>query len=225
MSPGRIVKLLAGAVCLLQFLAVRPAFAQAWVPRRGEGNVFISYQQTVARGHLLNNGERASGANAYDLVRNRSTTLDIEYGVTNRIAARLSVPTVSAKYEGRAPHRIGVSGLPTTVDDGNYHGGLQDYRFGVRMNVATRPLVLTPFAEGIFPSRHYESRGHSVIGLDLRALVLGTNVGGLLDGVLFGLYYQAQLSHAIVQEVAGYRPNRSRVDSEVGYYVTPRLAL
>ena len=40
-----------------------------------------------------------------------------------------------------------------------------------------------------------------------------------------GTYFHTQLSYAFVQKVAGIRPNRSRIEAEVGYFVTPRLAL
>jgi hypothetical protein len=117
-----------------------------------------------------------------------------------------------------------VSGEPTTIDDGTYHGGAQDFRFGARMHVASRPLFITPFVEGVVPSHHYESRGHAVMGLDLRALIIGTNVARFVDSIP-GTYVHAAVSHAFVQKVFGIRPNRSRIDAEVGYFVTPRLAV
>lgn len=214
-----------GGACLLCLVALaRPAFPQAFVPSRGEGNVTTTYQNSLARGHLLDNGKRASGANANDPVRTHSLTADVEFGLTERVALKLALPFVAARYGGSAPHVIGVSGQPTTIDDGTYHGGFQDFRFGARMNVASRPLFITPFVEGVLPSRHYESRGHAVIGLDLRALIIGTNVARFVD-IIPGTYLHAAVSHAIVQKVAGIRPNNSRVDSEVGYFVTPRLAV
>jgi hypothetical protein len=132
---------------------------------------------------------------------------------------------VAARYGGPFPHLLGVSGEPSTVDDGTYHGAFQDFRFGARLNLVSGPLAVTPFVDAIVPSHHYESRGHSVIGLDLRALVLGTNLGAFLDAVQPGLYVHGQVSHAFVQEVAGIRPNRSRLDGELGYFVTPRFAV
>ena len=215
---------LVGAL-LFGFAALaQPGFSQAFVPPRGEGNVTITYEDILARGHLLDNGKRASGANANDPVRVNTLRAEVEFGLTERVALKVAVPFVAARYGGGAPHLIGVSGQSTTIDDGTYHGSFQDFRFGARMNVASRPLFITPFVEGVVPSHHYESRGHGTIGLDLRALIIGANVAGFVD-IIPGTYFHAQVSHAIVQEVAGIRPNGSRVDSEVGYFVTPRLAL
>lgn len=51
-----------------------------------------------------------------------------------------------------------------------------------------------------------------------------SNFLAFLDS-LPGTNFQMQLSHAFVQEVAGIRPNRSHVNAEAGYFVTPRLAV
>jgi hypothetical protein len=182
----------------------------------------VSYQNALARGHLLASGKRVPGEQ--DSVRSHVVTSELDIGLTDRIGLSLSLPFVTSRYGGASPHTVGVHGEPTSVDDGSYHGAFQDFRVAARVNVVTRPVVLTPFVEGIVPSHEYESRGHSVVGLDLRALVLGTNVGGFLDA-LPGTYFHAQASYAVVEKVAGIRANRSRVDAEIGYFVTPRLAL
>jgi hypothetical protein len=136
----------------------------------------------------------------------------------------VALPFVTSRYGGPSPHLRTIRGEPSDLDDGTYHGALQDFHVAVRFNVRSRPLAITPFAEAIIPSHHYESLGHSTVGLDLRALVVGVTAGGFVDAVP-EIYYQAQLSHAIVQQVLGIRPNRSRVESEVGYFVTPRFAV
>jgi len=226
MRQARTARVRAAAVCVVGLIALdRSASAQAVLPLKGEGNVTIAYQNILADGHLLGDGERASGANAHDAVRSDTWTSEVEFGITDKLALSLSLPVVAGRYEGGAPHVIGVSGLPTTIDDGTYHGGFQDFRFGARMNVASGPLIVTPFVDAIIPSHHYESRGHSVIGLDMRALVLGTSLAMSFDPMIPHTYFQAQVSHAFVQEVAGLRPNRDRMDLELGYFVTPRITL
>jgi len=55
-------------------------------------------------------------------------------------------------------------------------------------------------------------------------LIVGAAAGGFVDA-LPGIYLQAELSHAVVQQVLGIRASPSRVNSEVGYYVTPRFAV
>jgi hypothetical protein len=214
-------------VCLLVLAAT--AAAQAFLPPAREGNIATTYQRTFARGHLDDNGVLFTGgeksfAEDPDIVHAQSVLWDAEYGITNRVAVNLSLPAIAARYEGTDPHLLGVKGQPSSLDDGAFHGGFQDFHAGARVSLWSRPVAITPLVEIIVPSHHYESLGHSVIGLDLRALVLGVATGGFFDR-LPGAYFQAQVSHAVVQEVLGVRPNRTRVDGQVGYFITPRLGV
>ena len=105
-----------------------------------------------------------------------------------------SLPFIAARfrgpYEDVQPHAGGRD-----IDDGTYHGTFQDFRIAVRFNVLSGPIAITPFVEAIVPSHHYVSRGHSVAGQDLRALVLGAAVGGFADAVVPGLYDPSPFSY------------------------------
>jgi len=221
MHPSHTSKVAFVGIILLQLAFAQVASAQAWLPRVGEGTVTILHQNILARGHLSPTGVLVGDGP----VRSHSVAFDVEYGLTNRVALNVSLPFVTAAYGGPSPHRLGVHDQPSTTDDGTYHGSFQDFRFGVRFNVAARPLVVTPFADVILPSHHYESRGHAVVGQDLRAVAVGVNLGAFSETVLPGVYIQGQLSHVIVQKVADMRPNRSRVEAEVGYFASRRLAV
>lgn len=208
------------AGALLAMCAPRAASAQAFLPPAGEGNVTVSYQETLTRGHVNTFGELVDEESA----RAHALVWDVEFGLSDRVAVNVSLPFVAARFRGP----IGPGTLFHTrsdLDDGTYHGTFQDFRVAVRFNVLPRPIAITPFVEAIVPSHHYVSLGHSVAGQDLRALVLGATVGGFADTVVPGLFYQSQFSYGVFQEVLGIRTNRTRADSEVGYFVTPRLAL
>ena len=84
--------------------------------------------------------------------------------------------------------------------------------------------MLAPYVDGVIPSHQYESLGQAVVGRDLHTLIIGTTIGGFPDGIAPGLFYEAQVSHAIVEKVLSIRANQSNVDGEVGYFITPRLA-
>jgi hypothetical protein len=199
--------------------------AQAFLPPSGEGNVTVVYQDSLADGHLDLNGNRMPGASCCDPVRTHSIGWDVEFGVHDRLAFNLSLPYISSRYGGPYPHPVDVEGQPSEMDNGTYHGTFQDFHIGMRFNLKARPVSVTPFAEVIIPSHHYPSLAHSAPGKDLRALIVGGSVGKFLDAVLPGLFFQTQVSYALVQEIVGIRPNRSRVDTEVGYFITPRLAV
>jgi len=194
-----------------------PAAAQAFIPAAGDGTVSVSYQAIVARGQHSVLGESLE-ARTDDLTEAHNLIWYVEYGLSDRIAVHASLPYMAVRYEGPLPH--------SDLDDGTYHGSFQDFYFGTRFKLVESPrLALTPFVEAIVPSHHYESRSQSVVGRDLRALVVGAAVGGFADYLVPGLFFQTRISHAFVQEVVDIRPNRTGIDSAVGYFVTPRFAI
>jgi hypothetical protein len=211
------------AVCLTT--VARPAMGQAFIPAAGDGTVSVSYQAVVARGQHSVLGESLE-ARTDDLTEAHDLIWYVEYGLSDRIAVHASLPYMAVRYEGPLPHLIGVKGQPSDLDDGTYHGSFQDFYFGTRFKLVESPrLALTPFVEAIVPSHHYESGGQSVVGRDLRALVVGAAVGGFADYLVPGLFFQTRISHAFVQKVVDVRPNRTGIDSAVGYFVTPRFAI
>ena len=203
--------------------AVRPACAQAFVPPAGEGNVTVAYQYLFARGHLDLNGDRMKGPSGTDPIRAHAMTVEGEFGLTRRLAVNAGIPFIGSKYAGSTPHLVGGVGPPQEWDDGTYHATWQDWHLGLRYNIVARPITVTAFAERIMPSHHYPSLAHAAVGKDLLALVVGGAVGGFLDGVSPGLFFQSQYSYMRTEEVIGIRPNHSRIDTEVGYFITPRL--
>jgi hypothetical protein len=209
------------AVCLAALLGGAASVA-AQTPR-GEGNLTLTYEQGYTRGQLNNAGELI----APDSTDAHALVWDVDFGVTSRLTVNASLPYMSVRFAGGPhPHLVGIHGQPSNLDDGRYHGSAQDFHVGGRWTlVESRRLMVAPFAEAILPSHHYESLGQSVVGQDLRALTIGAAVSGFADAVLPGLYFQTEVSHAVVQKILAVRPDRSRVDSEVGYFLTPRFAV
>lgn len=212
------------AVCSI--VVARPAAGQAFIPAAGDGTVSASYQLVRTEGQIDNYGQELSRDPSSDFTQAHSLVWYFEYGLSNRFAVHASLPFMATRYQGPNPHPIGIKGQPSNADDGRYHGSFQDLYVGTRFRFIESPrFALTPFAEVIVPSHHYESLAQSAVGRDLRALVVGAAIGGFADDVLPGLHFQTRISHAFVQEVADLRTNRTAVDSAVGYFVTPRLAV
>jgi len=211
----------------LLFGSASYASAQAFIPAPGEGTISVSYQNIRTHGQLDWHGtqlaqpdEGRQGTDGHALL------WYVEYGLSDRIAVHASLPYIQTKYQGCCAHTIGVNGQPSTLDDGTYHGTFQDFYFGSRFKLyASAPLAVTPFVEVVIPSHNYESLGQSVAGRDLRALVVGAAVGGFADDLLAGLHFQTRISYAFVQNAVDIHPNRTGIDSSVGYFVTPRCAI
>src|SRR5262245_810613 len=94
--------------------ATSPVFAQAWVPPKGEATVSFIAQDTLVMHHYSTNQRLDGGP-----IRSRSMTVDLSYGLTDKIVVSFSLPYVSSQYGGAKPHQD----IPT--ENGQYHGTLQ----------------------------------------------------------------------------------------------------
>jgi hypothetical protein len=208
-----------------------PAAAQAFIPAPGQGVVSVSYQSVRTRGQHGVSGSWFPNAPQLAALPQDSTDTHamvwyVEYGLSDRIAVHASLPYMQVRYEGPIPHTTGFKGQSSNLDDGTYHGTFQDFYVGTRFKlVESSRFALTPFVELIMPSHQYESLAQTAVGRDLRALVVGAAAGGFADHLLPGLHFQTRISYAFVERAVDIRPNRTGIDSSVGYFVTPRLAI
>ena len=195
-------------------------YGQAWIPPKHTGTVSLAYKNLYVHDHLTKTGKRIDRGQ----IRHNVLAMDLDYGVTRRLALNVGVPLTFGKYTGATPHRD--PGQVKYLDDGKYHGGFQDFRLGGRYSlVRYGPVVVTPFIEGIVPSHHYETFAHTAIGRDLREFLVGTYVGRDLEPVLPNAYFQARVSYALVKRVLGMSHNRTNIYAELGYGLTERVAL
>jgi hypothetical protein len=213
------------AVLMCGFVAPRAAIAQAWVPPAGDGFVSIDYQNFSSPGHLNRLGQKGGGG-----TQSHSVLFEVEYGITDRIALTAALPFITVKYtgEGVACPLCVASNLPfelSHLDDGAYHGTLQDFRFGMRYNVVRKGLFLTPFLSAIVPSHHYENEGEAAVGRRFFEGQIGINAGRDLGPLLPRAYVQGRYSYALVPRDVGVRLNRSNVILEGGYSITTALAV
>lgn len=214
------------AVPVIVAAYARPAGAQAWLPAKGEGAVSVIYQDLFDKYHQFPGiGKVDAGSTT-----SRSMLLDVTYGVTDKLAISFAIPWVSANYVGAGPHPLAdlSGGTPvfygtTPLDDGTYHGTWQDIRFDVRYNLTKKGLVLTPFIGSSAPSHDYVTLAHAAPGVRLKQLQIGVAGAKMLDRVVPGLFVQGRYAYGITQKLLDISHNRSNVDLEVGYFVTPKL--
>jgi hypothetical protein len=204
---------------LLPFLAMVllarvDCFGQAWVPPKGEGEIALSYQNLFNRYHFNGDGSRHD----YGHIRVFGAIEELDYGVTDKVAVNVSLPYGFGKYRGPYPHQL-------PIDNGDYHGALQDFHVGFRYNIVNRPFQFTPFLAVVFPSHHYQHFAHSAVGIDMWEVQTGMSLGRNLAPVLPRGYFQLRYGYSIMQRVQGIRPNRSRIEIEFGYFLTRRLSL
>jgi hypothetical protein len=217
-SPNRVLRLLvilAAIPC--------PLFSQAWVSPKDQGTVSVLYQYGFDRYHAMSQGEAVDRGHTFL----QALLVDVDYSLTDRLAVRLALPFIEGRYSGREPHLL-VRGRPDTVvalDDGRYHGGLQDVRFDVRYNVSRTTLMVTPFFQIIVPSHSYATLGHGAVGTAQREYRAGVNLGRQLNPWLPRAYVQGRYAFGMVQEIAQVAPRRSYAEFQFGYVLSRRVSV
>jgi hypothetical protein len=197
--------------------------AQAWLNASGQGTVSLLYQYGFDRYHVMSQGEAVDRGHT----SLQALMLDVDYSLTDRLAVRLGLPFIEGKYRGKEPH-LAVRGQPNTavtLDDGRYHGGLQDFRFDVRYNVSRKKLMVTPSFMVVVPARNYSTLGHGAIGTNQREYRVGVNVGRQLAPWLPKAYAQGRFAFGRVQEVVHVAPKRSYAEFQLGYILSARLSI
>jgi hypothetical protein len=206
--PVVLAALLAFAVCS------QTCFGQAWTPPRGEGEYAMVFQDLYTTKHTLSDGSRVDAGHVTLL----GVVNSLDVGITDKLAVTLAFPLGMGLYNGKTPHLL-------PIDNGNFHGGLQDLGIGLRYSLVARPLVFTPFVLSTYPMVGYEHFAHSAVGSGAWEVRIGFTVGHRFETHLRNAYFQSQYSYSISEEFMNIRPHRNRFNGEFGYFLTPRLAV
>ena len=202
-----------------------PARAQAWLPPKGEASFSLGYGNVFVNRHYLGTGDNPGDGveSDYGHIRSQSFAIGLTYGVSNRLAVSVGLPYIVTKYYGTAGQNFFPHTIP--IDDGSYHGSFQDFRIALGYQAFNGPIAVAPFVAAVIPSHAYTSFAHAAAGRDLREYLLGASVGGRLDQLLTGSYFEATYSYAFVERLMNIHHDRSDASLELGYFLTPSLAL
>jgi hypothetical protein len=211
MSPVNRLALCVATVLILVCTAAT-ARAQAWTPAKGEGTVSVLFTNALSKEHYLPD-------QLYDFGHISSNTMlfDVTYGISDRLTVTAGLPLVMSRYRGNFPHR------PITLDDGLWHTTAQDFRFGVRYNIARGPIVVTPFVGTDLPSNGYEFYAHAAPGRQLKEVNTGLAVGRLFADL--GLVVQGRYALAFSEGALDQSRRYSLASAEAAYFLTPAIRL
>jgi hypothetical protein len=200
---------------------------------RGHGRIWIDYQNTLGDGLRISDGQIAHNGDT----RIRSLTLGVEYNLTDKWTALLSLPFVSNRYSGPAPHcptrePAQCASQPELspphpesrfLDDGAYHGGWQDWGLGIAYNGNVGSTLLKPSLTVHLPSHDYAFFANAALGQNLWKIEPGIDIAHQFD--FSNIYYTIHYSYVFVETAIGVNVNHSRLDLELGYFVNPDLTL
>jgi hypothetical protein len=190
--------------------------AQAFTPPKGLGAVTLAWQYVDNTGHRLSDGFfRPTGPSV-----TMSALLDVEYGVTDRLAASLSIPYVFAKYTGELPP---LSGQPADACR-CWHSAFQDYSLVARYRFGDQAWAVTPLVRFDIPSHDYAYRGEAVVGKQLNEAHVGLSAGARLAGLLSDASVHATYTYAFVEKALDeISVDRSNLSVDLGYALSRRL--
>jgi hypothetical protein len=210
-----------------------PALAQTQgslgVPAQGHGTASIVVYHAKAHRRVLPDAFGGGLVEQGDVTQ-RSVTLALDYGLTDRLALDVTLPFKSNRYDGSTPHdpsRLVDDHGERLIDDGHYHGGWGDWGVGLRYLWRAEPVAITPFVSLYVPSSEYPIFTAAARGTRQRRLDVGVNVGGRFPGALRNLTWQAGYAYSYMEKTRpdnspDHRVNHSIVSVQLGYAASPQ---
>ena len=190
--------------------------AQAFTPPPRVGSVTFAWQWVDNTGHILTDGTLFRRGQSVTT----SVLTEVDYGVTERLAATVAVPFVFARFTGQLPP---VSGLERDTCR-CWHQSFQDFSIAGRYRLGDDFWALTPQVRVVIPSHDYPYRGEAVVGPNLNQVLLGISGAWRLAPALPKASIQAGYTFALVEKaVEDLRANRSNVSTSFGYALTRSL--
>lgn len=201
---------LAAVLVVASAMAVSPvARAQAWLPQKGEFGALVSYNDLLNKHHYTTSGDEVDVGHT----RTRTAGFAFSYAPAERLMLAASIPYVQTRFLGHSDHG------PT--DHGGTNSTWTDLRLELHYQAMLDPVAIAPYYAIVLPVTDYPIQGHAAPGRGLTENWLGFFGGVALDEWLPGVYTQLRYNYAFVQEVADIAHDRSNVDLELGYFLSP----
>lgn len=199
----------------------RPAAAQAWAPRAGQGEVTFVTQ-------MIDHVGRVNGDTRVECcgTTNVAIAAEVDYGLTGRWSVSANLPYVFAKYRGDRPsHEAAFLPYPEVDSCHCVHGGVQDLGLGVHYNALRlrRSFSLMTSATIGEPTHNYEYAGEAVIGFSLTELGLSADASQRLDFIAPGLSVDGHYGYTIVERALDISHNRSNARLLTDYVFPGRV--
>ena len=217
------------AAVLAWMSSASTARAQAWVSDVGDGTFALSTQYTrvmkhlfsvdvgglvdPTSGYLLGPGNQAY----YGDIVTLSNTVSGEYVPLKNLAVSGDATYITSRYKGRSPE--------SPLDDGYYHGDLQDMSFGARYMMRSHSLVCTPSVDVRVPLTGYNTLGHVGAGPGLTSVTLGLNSGRSLTPFAPMAYAFLNYGRVVVENVGSHSLDRNQWSAGVGTFLSRALSV
>ena len=188
-----------------------------------DNSIRIEYQ-------YIHTGDYQSSVGALDLGETDAHVLLLSgrYSLNDRWSVFGSVPFVQKRHKGSAPHDPNLDFDQFTppdlrvVDDGTYHGGLQDFYGGVQYLALDGPLSISPYVSYGVPLTNYPIYGSAAIGKNIWQVPVGAFFQYIPYFSDWG--FQADIAYVFSEKVLDVNLDYWLMYLSASYYVTPRFA-
>ncbi len=187
------------------------------------GRIAVGYQIQHTKGLILNNGD-VQGATTTDA---QLAYLAVDYRVDDHWEAHAELPFIRKRSNGGpGAHRTDLLDPPHPeaqfLDDGRYHGTLQDWVLGLSYHGYWRRFEVEPHLVATIPSHDYSHFGNAAIGQNLWRVKLGVDLTRRLHASNF--YYSLGYSYEVWERVDGISLDKQHFRASAGYFFTPQLS-
>jgi hypothetical protein len=184
------------------------------------GTLSLAYQNLHSSGLILQNGINNHGA----ITDTRSLRLSVDYMLDDRWELHVVLPYISKRSRNdRGDHNPLALARPHPesqfLDDGHYHGALQDIQLGVSRHLQLGRYRVEPRATLTWPSHDYTFFANAAVGQRLKKLKFGVDVTRQLAQSNF--FWSAGYDYEFVEEVMDIGLDKQHARLSAGYYFSP----
>lgn len=184
------------------------------------GTLSLAYQNLHSSGLLLQDGVNNHGA----ITDTQSLRLSIDYRLDGGWELHAVLPYISKRSRHDNGNHNPLNLLQSHpesqfLDDGDYHGALQDVQLGVSRHLELGRYRVEPHAMVTWPSHDYTFFANAAVGQHLRKLKLGADVTRQLAGSNF--YWSAGYDYEFVEKVMDIGIDKQHARLAAGYYFSP----
>lgn len=211
-------------LCLVGSCPFDAAFAEDG--QKGRGSIRAEYQ-------FIHSDKFYDDVAEYDYWTTDTQVLMLsgDYAVTDRLTVFASLPYIRKRFNsevdwGGDPHNpndaFWIDFVPPDkrfVDDGNYHGGLQDLSVGMSYVALDGPLTITPYISYGLPADDYPFYAKAAIGQNLWKIPVGAAF--MYVPYFSDWYVGGNVAYVFSEQPLGINVDHWLVNLSAGYWFKP----
>lgn len=212
---------------LAAFLLLTMSFPQVYADDYPDPDASLRFEyQYIRTGDFFDNSPYFASGGDVGNTDSHALIISGDVALNNRWTLFASLPYIQKRHKGTAPHdftEFNTFDPPDRrlVDDGSFHGGLQDLSLGIRFLAKDGPLRISPFVSYGVPTDDYPFYGKAIIGTNLRQIPVGVQLG--YQPYFSDWYFSGNVAYVFSEKPIGVNVDHWLAFASAGYYFTPGL--